>query len=875
MFRKVFNILALTALMAVSSCVKYQKDYSQTGDTPHVYTDDDVVMFDGVKVRDSVVVRSNVSWEITGNDSPQWLEPTVPSPNNVDATLWLRLEPNTTGASRTATVTVKATDGSDYTSTFVFMQKYSSAPFAVTEGLDEQVRSDGNIWLTRSGGEMPFLFSSNAECTISCDATWCRVVTAADPGTSGDLQLGVGARQALTIVADDNATGDYRIAHITITTTSGATELLSYTIFQVQTDETNIPILTVVNNDQGNIANWTAVDGATDYKLNIYDKGMTLLGTIDCGNALSWDITDFAAATGNTTYVGDLVLNVDANGAISNNFGTNTHFASGGGASAADPFTLSCRRHIDNINKVLSMPGYTYSYYKLAANINYAGAAFTPVGPALGSPFVGDLDGGGYTISGSAKTLTVDDTAYALVGWLANPADGSLTSKVHNLNFDGCSAAFPSTPSANFLGTTGIYAVANCVAYNVGGEVSYINANNPDIRFYQSMGNASNWIHMAAIVGQNGADANFTGVVDHCQTTGGLLGWGLVTAWGGNNNNNNWYTAGIVAMNDPYCTVSYCGNNSTTVNGRYAGAGVVGYNYGTVSHCYNKGNVSGTVIVGGVVGGKSLVSSTTTVPFISTIEYCWNEGFLFVSLGNTQGVWGGVTGGELSTGRSNPAFLRAVNPADPSGKSGLIVRNCYNSGSLTYDASTDVPTSGANRQTGIGSIVGQIYYGSISDCYNTGRLFVNINATNAGGNTSPTRVGGLVGCFNAGNGLPISDVVTMVRCYNAGSLEWQSPFPLFCYIGTIVGLRYNAPNTSISNSFYLNSLQAPATTAAAANSIAGDGKTNGTALDVTASSDVQLADQNTFTGWDFSSTWVMGTGTGVDAYPKLRGTGNN
>jgi len=875
-FKRALGALGLAAIAAGSSCVKYQTDYSRTGEPLYVYTDDDVVMLDGIKVRDSVVVRSNVAWEIADNDSPQWLEPTVPSPNGSDATLWMKLEPNTTGVSRKATVTVRAI-GADYTSAFVFMQKAPAAPFAVTEELEDKIKVDGNIWFMKAGGGIPFLFSSNAECTISSDESWCRVISVISSAYSGgDLALGVGARQMLMIQVDDNTSGDIRLAHITVATTSGGKELLSYSIFQVQTDDTNIPILTVANNDKGNIANWTAVAGVTDYKLNIYDKDLNLLGMIDCGNALSYDISDFAGVTGNSTYVGDLILNVNANGASSNNYPTNSHFASGGGASAADPFTLSCRRHIDNINKVLSMPGYTYSYYKLAANINYAGAAFTPVGPALSSAFVGDFDGGGYTISNSTKTLAVTDMAYALVGCLANPAGGTLTSKVHNLNFDSCGATFPSTPSANFLSTTDVYAVANCVANNYGGEVSYINATNPSISFYPAMGNATNFIHMAAIVGHNGADAAFTGVVDHCYTTGGLLGWTSVNPYSGNNNNNNWYTAGIVAMNDPYCTVSDCGNNSTTVNGRYVGAGVVGYNYGTVSHCYNRGSVSGSVIIGGVVGGKSLTTNTTTAPWPATIEYCWNEGYLFFSPGNTVAVWGGVAGGEIGGApRAIPATLRASNPADPSGNVGTIMRSCYNNGSLSFDASSDNPgTATVSRQSGIGSLVGQVYSCDISDCYNTGRLYVIINATNVSGNVSPTKVGGLVGCFNGVAGL--TSTASMTRCYQAGSLEWASPFPQFCLIGIVAGQRFDITLASITGTFYLNTLQAPTTnTVSTANSALGDGKAIGQANGIAAASDTQLSNQSTFTIWDFSTTWVMGTGTGVNAYPKLRGTNGN
>ncbi len=117
--------------------------------------------------------------------------------------------------------------------------------------------------------------------------------------------------------------------------------------------------------------------------------------------------------------------------------------------------------------------------------------------------------------------------------------------------------------------------------------------------------------------------------------------------------------------------------------------------------------------------------------------------------------------------------------------------------------------------------------GSISSCYSTS----NVSAYSSMG-----YVGGLVGC-NSGSTSSISN------CYSRGAVSGSSNAQ---YIGGLVGYKGGG---SISRSFW-------------------DKQTSGRPFgtDGTGLSTLQMKQQASFTGWDFSTIWVICEGTN---YPRL------
>ena len=128
------------------------------------------------------------------------------------------------------------------------------------------------------------------------------------------------------------------------------------------------------------------------------------------------------------------------------------------------------------------------------------------------------------------------------------------------------------------------------------------------------------------------------------------------------------------------------------INGGFVG-GLVGENWGTITNCYSTGSVSGSSLVGGLVGYSEENG---------TITNCYSTG----SVSGTGDAVGGLVGENCWSG---------------------TITNCYSTGSVTGD-------------NYVGGLVGENYwYGTISNCYSTGNV------------TGTEGVGGLVGwnghCF--------------------------------------------------------------------------------------------------------------------------------
>ena len=179
--------------------------------------------------------------------------------------------------------------------------------------------------------------------------------------------------------------------------------------------------------------------------------------------------------------------------------------------------------------------------------------------------------------------------------------------------------------------------------------------------------------------------------------------------------------------------------------------GIVGYSEGTIIDCFNTGTVSsecsnGTSRAGGIVGTS-----------ISTINNCFNTGMVTTKvLGSfTSAYAGGIVGhtGAAITNSYNTGVIKAETTATASSSAtvgGIVgymsanvaVENCYNTGNITG------VTLVTARFVYAGGIVGDMYRGSITDCYNIGTISQI---------TSNGKIGGITGA------LPSSVVIT--GCY--------------------------------------------------------------------------------------------------------------
>lgn len=221
----------------------------------------------------------------------------------------------------------------------------------------------------------------------------------------------------------------------------------------------------------------------------------------------------------------------------------------------------------------------------------------------------------------------------------------------------------------------------------------------------------------------------------------------------------------------------------------------------------------------------------------------------------TGSISGGYRVGGL-VGENNPgtveyAFADVVVSA-VSGRIGGLVG--FNVGGTVYQSHAIADVNGGWY---VGGVVGRSIDGHIALCYATG----NISGSNAVGGLVGDAEGGMViNSYAAGNATGTMAVGGLI-----GYL-WQTNVQNTYAIGSVGGgnfdhgglIGYNFGG-SITNSYWNTE------TAGQAGSAGGTGKTT-----------AELLDEDTFTGWDFQSTWSMAQG---DSYPWLQwqqtGNGHN
>ena len=261
--------------------------------------------------------------------------------------------------------------------------------------------------------------------------------------------------------------------------------------------------------------------------------------------------------------------------------------------------------------------------------------------------------------------------------------------------------------------------------------------------------------------------------------------------------------------------------------------GLVGENFGTIARSSTAGTVTGRAAghghIGGLVGdnyGGQIIDSSSSVTVIGGGDF--HVGGLVGS--NKAAIVNSFATGDVS-GDTAIGGLVGVNYS-----TGTITRS-YATGSVTGTGVANVPISG-----GVGGLIGQAGDdfinggGTIRDSYATGS--VRDLGNNSPGVSVDYRNGGLIG-------QTLSNT-TVINSYSTGSVTGLGS--LAGFINRAVG---SSGGNTVTNSYWDTQTSGQSTSVGG-----GTGKTT-----------VQMQQQATFTGWDFSNTWRIVEGT---SYPLLR-----
>lgn len=333
----------------------------------------------------------------------------------------------------------------------------------------------------------------------------------------------------------------------------------------------------------------------------------------------------------------DVVLTMGRVNAIKINktgFGAASTTFAGGSGTAADPWLIANKAHMENIVGKLSA-GVT-TYFKLIDDIDMTGVEWTPVVTA--SPWNRhiDFDGNNKSInnlsctsgnyaslfgvfSGNARNFTVKNATITppsgqrvgVIAGLVGTKDMGTTAFFSNITLDNCnvgsSLSRATTAAGIFVGETrintnmrgiiikdgSVYGNSNAGTGGLIGAIAYTSLTTPILACKSSGIVNTTGSYAGGIVGvargtfsvvQSNASGNVTGD----NYVGGLIG------------NANTDAANV--------SVSECYYKSGTVNANKNGGGLVGYKSGasykiTISNCYVSGTVTATTgYIGGLLG---------------------------------------------------------------------------------------------------------------------------------------------------------------------------------------------------------------------------------------------------------------------------------
>ena len=189
-------------------------------------------------------------------------------------------------------------------------------------------------------------------------------------------------------------------------------------------------------------------------------------------------------------------------------------------------------------------------------------------------------------------------------------------------------------------------------------------------------------------------------------------------------NGTDGYVGGLVGHNYGIITNCYC-NGTIRNSGSWFVGGLVGENYGSMSGCYSMGAISGSILVGGLVGYQ--YNGTIACSFsTAAVTGNSNVGGLVASNGN----------GEITTCYSTGTVTGVKYVGGIAGCNNDYIANSYSTGMVTGDN----VVGGLVGRNGVSAFYDRpVSLGTILNCYSTGVVSGNINT------------GGLVGRHEEGN----------------------------------------------------------------------------------------------------------------------------
>jgi uncharacterized protein YjdB len=566
----------------------------------------------------------------------------------------------------------------------------------------------------------------------------------------------------------------------------------------------------------------------------------------------------------------------------------------GGKGILHDPYQISTAQELSR------MRDHLHAYFILNNDIVFTsadfaqggafyndGAGFIPIGTSA-EPFTGMLNGDGHVVKGLYQNISVSQMAYGgLFGYVRDGGIENLGLEESHIDVNiGSGNSYAGGIAGYVSGASMIY---NC--YNTGGVSGSTTGN------YSYVGGIAGYLTGSAISGcyNTGSISGSSGGISYTGGIAGRMSGGTIngcynTGGVSSTGSSNIFAGGIAGYVTTGNTISLC-HNTGSVSGASSGddgigytGGIAGYMAGSViENCYNTGSANGSGFscrAGGIAG--YLTSSTISGCYStggvtgdagagtcytggiagyaadsSAIDGSYNAGSVTGSGSGIAGTSyaGGIAGHLTSSTISLCYNTDNVNSSGFSSSTGGIagyltsstISNCYNTGGVTGDTGSTSYAGGVAGYTTSSS--------TISRCYNTGRV---AESHYAGGITgSVTVMSTISDCYNTGRmsasyytggiaGLVYSG--TLRRCYNTGGMSNNNSR----YTGGIAG--HVAGSNTFSRNYYLDRISA------------GVGFGADTAVAVTK---VQLAQQETFVGFDFGAVWTM-QGHADYPYPELR-----
>ena len=296
----------------------------------------------------------------------------------------------------------------------------------------------------------------------------------------------------------------------------------------------------------------------------------------------------------------------------------------------------------------------------------------------------GTFDGNGFTISG----LSIDSKAayQGLFGYVKNgtienlTVEGKISTSVTNSAYAAGIVAYGYPVQMNHcVNRVDVTATAGGVTAGVAAYV-YGGSNIKNCTNQGTVKGSGNYV--------GGIAANVSGY-SNSVTIEGCLNSGTVT----NSGNSSYATGGIAgSVSGTASVVERCGNTGVISSTIKRTGGIVGSAIGTFRSCFNTGSVTGIYNTGGIAGSCAAKDTKITD--------CYN--------------WGDVTCNTPKDSFKDDSYSKGVGGivGDPSSNSysGIVLTNCYNTGVIKNNSTTEgvvlggvIGTSTGNNYSGVGT----------------------------------------------------------------------------------------------------------------------------------------------------------------------------